>query len=132
PLQQCILLERNEISICCWKYQRAASGNRHNRVKSLRTPKQARRAGERTAAVGPEVLDDFVLAGGGLAEATHRERPQSSINLVQAHIELAVRRPKQTAALAVTLDQERPELLDLEPPERLGDPELEPLHVDDT
>src|SRR5205807_3975121 len=47
-------------------------------------------------------------------------------------VDLAVGQGEEASPLTVALDQERTELLDLEHPERLGDPELEPVHVEDT
>src|SRR2546426_8251942 len=76
-------------------------------------------------------LDDLVGAGGGLAEAPHREWRQASIHLVQSHIDLSIRQGEEAPALSIALDQKGAELLDLEHPECLGDAELEPVDVDD-
>src|SRR5947207_611199 len=98
-------------------------------VSNLRGRRAA--AGSRGGRLSGTGLDDLVFAGGGLAEAAHRERRESPIDLVQPEIDLAIGQGKQASSLTIALDQKRPEPLDLEHPESLGDAELEPMHVDD-
>src|SRR5919108_3215690 len=75
-------------------------------------------------------LDDLVAARGGLAEAAHRIRRQARVDLVQPQVDLAVGEREQAAALAIALDQEGAEPLDLEDPHGLRDAELrEPVDL---
>src|SRR5262245_27152020 len=81
--------------------------------------------------VGSPELDDFVGAGGRLPEAAHRERRKPAVDLAEPQVDLEIRQREQAAARQVALDQERAELLDLQDPQGLRDPELQPVHVDD-
>src|SRR2546429_101410 len=76
--------------------------------------------------------DDLVSAGSGLAEASHRVRRQSAVDLIEPKVDLAVGEGEEAPSLAVALHEEGAEPLDLQHPEGLGDPELrEPVDVDD-
>src|SRR2546426_8760491 len=76
-------------------------------------------------------LDDLV-AGRALPEAAHRVLRQPVVDLVEAPVDLAVGQREEAPALAVALDEERAEPLDLQHPQRLGAPQLlEPVDFPD-
>src|SRR5262245_55498192 len=79
-----------------------------------------------------EGSDDLFGLVVGLAVAAQRGGPGARAELLQPRRDLGVLALEQAVAGKIALDQERPELLDIEHPDRLRQPELlEPIDAGD-